>query len=126
MLGTLKDALHLPDDSVEILCSWNGTSESEEQIVNQSGYEFLIAQRKSYHFASNINQLATHASGDVLALINDDVTLDEGSLEAGLTCLSKLPPTTLIGALLRTPDEKLQHTGFGFDLNHNPITSSRA
>ena len=120
MLGTLKDALHLPEDSVEILCSWNGTSESEGQIVNQSGYEFLIAQRVSYHFASNVNQLANHASGDVLALINDDVALDEGSLDAGLACLCKLPPTTLVGALLRSPDEKLQHAGFGFELNHTP------
>lgn len=120
MLRTLKGALHLSKGSVEILCSWNGTSESEDQIVNQSGYEFLIAQRQPYHFASNVNQLANHASGDVLALINDDVALDEGSLDAGLAFLSKLPPTTLVGALLRTPDEKLQHAGFGFELNHNP------
>ena len=63
---------------------------------------------------------ACRMRGDVLALINDDVTLDKDSLDAGLECLAKLPPTTLIGALLRTPDEKLQHAGFAFELNHNP------
>ena len=120
MLGTIKEALHLLEDSVEILCSWNGTRESEAEIVNQSGYEFFIAQREPYHFATNVNQLANHASGDVLALINDDVTLDQDSLDSGLECLTKLPPTSLIGALLRTPDEKLQHAGFAFELNHNP------
>ena len=73
MLDTLKGALHLPKHSVEILCSWNGSSESEKEIKNESGYELCIAQRIPYHFASNINRLAQQASGKIIALINDDV-----------------------------------------------------
>ena len=60
--------------------------------MNRSGYEFLIAQRDPYHFASNMNQLAHHANGEVLAFVNDDVVLDSGSLDAGLSCLSMRPP----------------------------------
>ena len=120
MLGTLSEALHLPKGSVEILCSWNGTSESEAEINNRSGYEFLIAQREPYHFAKNMNKLAEKASGEILALINDDILLDQGSLDAGLNCIQKQISPTLVGALLRTPDELLQHIGFAFDAKYNP------
>ena len=58
----------------------NGTKEAEEEIINHSGYEFLVAQRDAYHFASNMNQLAHHANGEVLAFVNDDVVLDDSSL----------------------------------------------
>ena len=120
MLESLSSATTLPQDEVEVLCSWNGSDESEAEIINQSGYEFLIAQHEPYHFASNVNQLANQANGDVLALINDDVVLDASSLDAGLKCLSNHPPETMVGALLRSPNQQLQHMGFCFDMNHNP------
>ena len=120
MLGTLKEALHLPKESVEILCSWNGPPESEANINNNSGYEFLIAQRDSYHFAKNVNSLALKASGDILALLNDDVLLDPNSLDAGLSCIKNQSSPTLVGGLLRTPDQLLQHIGFTFDARFNP------
>ena len=120
LLSSVSAATSLSAQDVEILCSWNGSEDDEQLIENHSGYEFFIAQRKPYHFAANINQLANHASGDVVALVNDDVVLDPGSLDAGLACLSEHPPATLVGGLLRTPDEQLQHAGFSFELNHNP------
>ena len=57
-----------------------------------------------------MNQLATHANGDVLAL-NDDLILDNGSLDAGLSMALQNVCTLCVGALLRTPDGKLQHGG---------------
>ena len=120
MLESLASATNLRQGEVEILCSWNGRGESEQEINNRSGHEFLIAQRDPYHFASNMNQLANHANGDVLAFINDDVILDEGSLDAGLSCYMNDSSTLCIGALLRTPDGNLQHGGMGFDLHHTP------
>jgi len=120
MLESLAAATKLAAGEVEILCSWNGSESSEKDIVNGSGYEFLIAQRDPYHFASNMNQLAHHANGEVLAFVNDDVILDDGSLDAGLACLSNDDSTLCVGALLRTPDGNLQHGGMGFDLHHSP------
>ena len=120
MLESLAVATDLPKGDVEILCSWNGSNESEQEILNLSGYEFLIAQREPYHFAGNMNQLAQHANGNVLAFINDDVILDEGSLDTGLSCLSNDASTLCVGALLRTPDGQLQHGGMSFDLHHTP------
>ena len=72
MLESLAVATAIPGNEVEILCSWNGEKISEQNIVNRSGYEFLIASRDQYHIASNMNQLAQHANGDVLAFLNDD------------------------------------------------------
>ena len=120
MLESIADATELPIGEVEILCSWNGTNVSEQKIVNRSGYEFLIAQRHAYHFAENMNQLAKHANGDVLAFLNDDLILDNGSLDAGLSCLTKDASTLCVGALLRTPDGKLQHGGMAFDIHNTP------
>ena len=120
MLESLAVATDLPQRDVEILCSWNGTGESELSIVNRSGYEFLIAQREPYHFARNMNQLAYHANGEVLAFVNDDVILDDGSLDKGLSCLFSDETTLCVGALLRMPDGQLQHGGMGFDLHHTP------
>ena len=85
MLDSLKDALHLPGEEVEVLCSWNGDAAEEAWIDNTSSYEFLVANRTPYHFASNMNALAEKANGDVLLLINDDVLLDAHSVDAGLS-----------------------------------------
>ena len=120
MLGSLKAALHLPKREVEILCSWNGSPEEEARIENGSGYEFTVARRIPYHFASNMNQLAQLASGEVLAFINDDLNLDSNSLDSGLSCLLNDISTLCVGSLLRTPDGRLQHGGMGFDLHHMP------
>ena len=120
MLESLATATKLPNSEVEILCSWNGTQASEANIVNRSDYEFLIAQRNPYHFASNMNQLAQNANGDVLAIVNDDLILDQGSLDAGLSCLLNDISTLCVGALLRTPNGNLQHGGMAFDSQNTP------
>ena len=120
MLRSLSGALHLPRREVEILCSWNGSPEEEARIKNGSGYEFSIANRTPYHFASNINELAQLANGDVLALVNDDVILDMNSLDSGLSCLLDDISTLCVGSLLRFPDGRLQHAGMSFDYHHLP------
>ena len=120
MLCSVKDALHLPTREVEILCSWNGSVEEETLIENGSGYNFSIAKRIPYHFASNINELSNLAKGDVLAFVNDDVILDRNSLDSGLSCLLDDISTLCVGSLLRMPDGRLQHGGMGFDYHHLP------
>ena len=120
MLSTLKDALHLPGEEVEVLCSWNGDEEEESRIENASGYEFLVANRAPYHFASNMNALADKANGEVLLLINDDVLLDANSVDAAISCLNDHPSTGLVGARLRDSDGCLTHAGILFDRRHNP------
>ena len=120
MLSSLKDALHLPEEEVEVLCSWNGTSAEEKRIENISRYEFLVANRAPYHFASNMNALAEKANGEVLLLINDDVFLDGNSVDEAMKCLTTIPSTGLVGARLRDQEGRLTHAGILFDRRHNP------
>ena len=120
MLKSINNALSLSKNSVEILCSWNGNEEDKANVINESGYDFFIAQNQKYHYATNINNLAYKASGEFLALINDDVELDPCSLDSGLRCIEGQTKATLVGALLRTPDQRLQHIGFTFDAQFNP------
>lgn len=120
MLSSLQAATNLDAGDVEILCSWNGTHEAEAAISNASGYDFLIAQRTPYHFAGNMNGLAERANGEVLLLINDDVVLDPGSLDAGLHCLKDNAQVGLVGSRLRNQEGQLIHAGILFDSRHSP------
>ena len=120
MLNSLSNALHLPGNEVEVLCSWNGESEEEARIENQSGYEFLVANRTPYHFASNMNALAEKATGELLLLINDDVVLDSDSVDAALRCLNDESNAGLVGARLRDREGRLTHAGILFDSRHSP------
>ena len=120
MLDSVAAATELSNQDVEILCSWNGNAADESDIRNNSGYEFNIAQRDTYHFASNMNALADKATGEVLLLINDDVVLDNGSIDAALSCLAEKTSTGLVGARLRDNEGRLTHAGILFDRRHSP------
>ena len=119
MLASLRDACSLPHEEAEVLCSWNGSQAEEPAIHNDSGYELLIAQRVPYHFASNMNGLADQATGTYLLLINDDVVLDPGSIDAAFRCLKSQPKAGLVGARLRHGNGFLAHAGIAFDSRNN-------
>ena len=120
LLASLAGATDLPGLEVEILCSWNGSKESETEIDNRSGYELLIAQREPYHFARNMNGLTLKANGELLLLINDDVELDKGSIDTAIRCLIEHSDAGLIGGRLRDAKGKLIHAGILFDSHHSP------
>ncbi len=120
MLSSLREATKITPEEIEILCSWNGSQEEENQIENKSGYELLIANRAPYHFASNVNSLANKANGEFLLLINDDIILDPGSIDAGIICLENEPHAGLAGGRLRNPDGDLIHAGIVFDTRFSP------
>ena len=120
MLRSLASATTLNGIDVEILCSWNGSQEEEQDIENTSGYELLIAQKDPYHFASNMNGLAEKANGELLLIINDDVILDAGSIDGAIQCLESSPDVGIVGARLRDAEGLLTHAGILFDSLHSP------
>ena len=120
MLSSLSVATSLHYQDVEILCSWNGSSEDEVNITNHSGYEFMIALREKYHFAENMNKLADRARGDLMLFINDDVKLDPGSIDSAIECLRKSTTTGIVGSHLRNELGELTHAGILFDSRHSP------
>lgn len=120
LLASIKDACTLPSREAEILCSFNGEASQEAAILNGSDYEFIIAQRDAYHFASNMNALANKANGDLLLLINDDISLDANSIDAAIHCLQNTTNAGLIGGRLRDHSGCLTHAGIVFDDHHSP------
>ena len=120
MLASIAKATRIDPSEVEILCSWNGEASNENQIINNSGYEFLISQRVSYHFAKNMNSLAEKASGDILLMINDDIILDNNSIDEALKCLDSKSNFGIIGANLRDSNNRIAHSGMLFDSKNSP------
>ncbi|KZR61794.1 glycosyltransferase [Prochlorococcus sp. MIT 1303] len=119
LLSSLDEATNLAAADVEILCSWNGSKNAEEEIENLSRYPLRIANRDVYHFATNNNCLAEQAKGDLLLIINDDVVLDTGSIDAAINCLISTPKAGLVGARLRSSDGMITHDGVGFTNDHS-------
>ena len=119
LLSRLDEATNLVSADVEVLCSWNGSKHEEEAIENLSRYPLRIASRDAYHFATNNNSLAEQAKGDLLLIINDDVALDPGSIDAAINCLISTPKAGLVGARLRSSDGMISHDGVGFTNDHS-------
>ena len=113
-----------PED--EVLCSWNGSQADEQSIApDPDGPGFRIASREAYHFASNMNHLASQARGDVLILLNDDLLLDAGSLDQALQILDAQSDVGLVGGRLRQPDGRLGHAGILFSERNLPYNRFR-
>ena len=120
MLFSISKATSLDKNNVEILCSWNGSNINESKIKNHSGYNFKISERKKYHFATNMNSLAKHATGEILLIINDDIILDKNSIDKGVNQLLSVSKVGLVTGKLRYKNGMLQHAGITFDLQNIP------
>ena len=116
LCDSLDAACTLAPIDVEILCSWNGSDVEEAEIRNSCRYDFHLAQRAPYHFASNMNGLAALAGGETLMLANDDLILDPGCVDAALHLMRSRPEVGLVGALLRDQRGFLSHAGINFDM----------
>ena len=115
MLTSLVVARRYWDPEDEVLLAWNGSEAGEQAITPASdGPTFRIAIREAYHFASNMNHLASQARGEVLILLNDDLILDPGSLDHALQILESQSGVGLVGGRLRQQDGRLGHAGILF------------
>lgn len=118
LLGSLEAAFSGPDDGLEVVCSWNGTPVEQGAIVRGDRFALRLISQIPYHFAANVNGLARHARGDTLVLLNDDLVLDPGALDAALQALAD-PSVGAVGGRLRTSDGRLSHMGIAFDPRHS-------
>lgn len=119
MLSSLEKSFSGDHRQLKILCSWNGSPEEESRIENKSRFEFLIAQRKPYHFATNMNNLADLATGDFLALANDDLILGKNAVDYSIQSLQQ-HDAGVVGIRLAKTTGKIGHAGIHFDQNYTP------
>ena len=120
MLFSISNATSLNIINVEILCSWNGSNIDESKIKNSSGYNFKIAERQKYHFSTNINSLAKKAFGEILLIINDDIILDDNSIDYAINQLRNNTKIGLVTGKLRYKNGMIQHVGITFNSQNIP------
>lgn len=121
LLASIPTACSLPLADVEILCSWNGAKSDEALIKVPEGLNFRVVSRDPYHFAANVNALASQALAESLLLVNDDVILDPGCVDAALLAIACHPQVALVGSRLRGLDGRLTHAGILFDGYASPF-----
>lgn len=117
LLSSLEGAYNGPDNGLEVFCSWNGTQAEQGGIVAGQRFVLHLISQLPYHFATNVNGLARRATGDALVLLNDDLVLDSGALDAALQALAD-PSVGAVGGRLRSSDGRLSHMGIAFDPRH--------
>lgn len=119
MLTSLEQAYSGETGDLEVLCSWNGSGEEWLAVDLGWSWRLQMIEQPRYHFATNANALARLAAGEVLALLNDDIVLDPGALDAALRPLDD-PSVAVVGGRLRTRQGRLAHIGIAFDPRHSP------
>ena len=119
LLDSLDQAYTGAPESIEILISWNGSSDDEKPI-RHGRLNWSISQRAPYHFAGNMNALAKQAKGEYLIFVNDDLIADPGSVDAAIDCLKSKEKVGVVGAMLRTSNSQLAHAGIHFTSNGSP------
>jgi len=125
LLQSLEGARTFWGPHDEVLCSWNGSRADEALILETYQPRFRLASRCAYHFASNMNELANLASGEILAILNDDVVLDTGSLDRAIQVLRNREDVGIVGGRLRTSTGCLSHAGILFSNTHRPYNRFR-
>lgn len=94
-------------------CSTDGTREWLETLEHDHSRS-ILRQTKG-NFAINNNEAARIASGDILCLLNNDITLTPGWLEPMLESLNKYSDAGFVGNVQRIPaTSRYDHFGICF------------
>ena len=111
LLDSINNSNH--NLEIELLCSWNGDKKIKDNEIDVFNFPVKIHYIKPYNFAKNNNELASKAKGNVLLFVNDDVILDEDSLQKAWNAFQQ-DNVGIVGINLRYLDNKIQHAGVYF------------
>ena len=111
-LGGCLDALLAqigPDD--EIIVVDNGSTDSSTALVHQQYPQVrMIENQRNLGFAGGYNVGVQAAQSEYLLLVNQDVVVREGWLEAMLAALAS-PDVGIVGCKLLCSDGTIRHAG---------------
>jgi hypothetical protein len=119
LLKSLDEAYQGAPDEISVLISWNGSIEDED-LIQGGRFPIEITQRDPYHFARNMNDLASKSKCEFLIFANDDLIMDPGSVDAALDRLTLRPEVGLVGSSLRSSSGQLAHAGIHFTSYGSP------
>ncbi len=102
-------------EAVEVVVVDNASSDGSAEMVRREFEEArLIALADNSGYASGNNRALEAACGDFLLLLNPDVRLLPGALDAALDCLRSLPRAGASSVRFLNPDGTLQPSLRGF------------
>lgn len=112
-ISSFEDSCRTAGYRYEVSVSWNG---QENAIFPKIQH----LQKVSYHYSTNINQLANMATGKYVLLLNDDIICDPNSVTELIRPLIENDSIAITGAKLRFPNGKIQHVGVMLDGENKP------
>lgn len=100
------------DLGVEVLVLDNASSDRTGDLLDRvDGLAHVVRSPWNMHFLQGVNELAKHARGRHLLLLNNDAQLLPGSLKAAATVLDEEPDAGAVGGRIILPDGTLQEAG---------------
>ena len=113
VLGSLDEKTLYRD--YEILVVDNGSSDENRALIEALCDKYhaeYIYEKKDFNFSYMCNLGASHAKGDVLVFLNDDIRITEPKWLGTLAGQARLPYSGAVGCLLVYPDgDVIQHGG---------------
>ncbi len=68
----------------------------------------------SFNFSNKLNFIASHANGEILIILNDDMEIITNDWISSLVEWAQLPEIGCVGSKLVYPDGKIQHAGVSY------------
>ena len=103
------------DDEVELLLVDNGTTDPETVtlmgVLGELPSVRVLHDDRPFNWASLNNAAVTHATGDVLVFMNNDIEAGQPGWLDALVAQAERADVGAVGARLLYPDAKVQHCG---------------
>ena len=114
-LESIESVTQYPRDRLEIVIVDNGSETSEArsyfaEIRERAGYK-VVSDPGDFNFSRLYNLGASRSSGDILVLINNDMTVIEPRWIKLIADQCVQPDVGAVGAKLLYPDGTIQHAG---------------
>lgn len=109
--GCLASIAECQLGKAEVLILDNASSDQTRLLLDQLDGARIIQNQANLHFLLGVNEVARHARGRNLLLLNNDALLLPGSVEAALRTLESDATVGAVGGRIILPDGTLQEAG---------------
>ncbi|ULU25209.1 glycoside hydrolase family 99-like domain-containing protein [Dyella terrae] len=110
-LASIADHAGSIGPSFEVLIANDASTDESHRVLSTIPHLRVVSQPNNLGFLRNCNAAATHANGRHLVLLNNDVQVTKGWLEALIACLDRSADIGAVGPRIAYPTGWLQEAG---------------